>query len=104
MKTIKINRTEWKVFFVDKTHAQLADESGEQIAYGITLPRECEIYIDNGLPKGMMRKIVTHELVHAIAFSYGVNLEHATEEDICDFIGIYFDVLKPIRKAVLKTL
>lgn len=66
---IMINGIVWTVFFVDKTNENLVDENGEQNAYGITLLREGEIFIDDGLSLGLMRKIVTHELVHAIAFT-----------------------------------
>lgn len=101
---ITIHGIKWAVFFVDKTDEHLVDESSEQDAYGITLMRECEIYIDNGLPKGLMRKIVTHELVHAIAFTYSVELDELDEEQICDFIATHFNELKTLRKAVLKAL
>lgn len=99
-----INGFAWNVFFVDKTHPELIDENGEQDAYGITLFREGEIYIDSELPDGLMRKTIVHELMHAIAFSYGVDLECASEETICDFVGAHFDELKTLRKAVLKAL
>lgn len=105
METIvMINGFAWKVFFVEKTHQELIDEKGEQNAYGITTFRECEIYIDYELPDGLMKKTIVHELMHAIAFSYGVNLNSYSEEDFCDFIGAHFDELKTLRKAVLKVL
>lgn len=102
--SITINGMSWTVFFVDNTNENLVDESGEQTAYGIALLREGEIYIDDGLPKGLMRKIVTHELVHALAFTYSVDLDKVDEEQICDFIATHFDELKSLRKAVLKAL
>lgn len=102
--TVNINGLKWRVFFVDKTHEDLTDEDGEQNAYGISLLREGEIYIDDGLPKGLMRKIVTHELVHAIAFSYSVNLEQADEEGFCEFAAAHFDELKTLCKAILKSI
>lgn len=101
---ITINGIGWAVFFVDKTNEYLVDENGEQNAYGITLLREGVIYIDEGLSEGLTRKIVTHELVHAIAFTYSVELDELDEEQICDFIATHFDELKTLRKAVLKAL
>lgn len=99
---ITINRMSWAVFFVDKSHSALTDDSGEQNAYGITIFREGEIYIDSALPNGLMRQTVTHELIHAIAFSYNVDLEYVSEEVFCKFIAAHFDELKSLRKAVLK--
>ncbi len=101
---ITIHDLEWKVFFVDKTHEELIDENGEQTAYGIALLREGEIYIDDSLPQGLMRKIVTHELVHAIAFTYSVELEKVDEEQVCDYVATHFNELKTLRKAVLKAI
>lgn len=101
---VTINGLEWTVYLVDKTHPQLTDENGKQDAYGITLFRECEIYIDCGLPKALLRQTITHELIHALRFSYGVELNMASEEAFCDFIGAHFDELKTRRKAILKSL
>lgn len=100
MKKIKINELEWKVFLVDQNHPKLADEN----AYGITHFRECEIYIDSELSPPLFKQIVTHELVHAVAFSYGVELVDATEEGICDFTAAHFDEIKTLRKAILKCI
>jgi len=80
------------------------DDSGTQDAYGVAHFRTCEIYIDSGLPRALMRQTVTHELVHALRFSYGESLDLESEEKICDFIAAHFDELKSLRKAVLKAL
>lgn len=101
---ININGVAWGVFFVDKTHEELIDDDGEQNAYGITCCRECEIYIDEGLPTDHMRQIVTHELVHAIALSYRESIELESEEKVCDFIAAHFDELKRLRKEILKAV
>ncbi len=102
--TVNINGLNWNVFFVDKHYEELVDEDGEQNAYGVALLREGEIYIDDSLPEGLMRKIVTHELVHAVAFTYSVDLENADEEKMCDFVATHFDEIKTLRKAILKAL
>ena len=101
---IKINGVAWNVFFVDKTHRQLTDDNGVQDAYGITYGRECEIYIDEGLPKDHMRQIITHELIHAFAFAYRESIECESEEKVCDFIASHFDELKRLRKELLKAV
>ncbi len=102
--TITINGVKWVVSFVSETHTELVDENGEQVSYGITLMRECEIYIDEGLPKDHMRQIVTHELVHAIASSYRENIECESEERICDFIAAHFDELERLRIEILNVI
>lgn len=97
-----INGISWAIFFVDKSHSALTDDNSEQDIYGITFYRTCEIYIDRELPKELMRQTVTHELVHALRFSYGECIDLENEEKICDFIAAHFDELKRLRKAILK--
>ncbi len=41
-----------------------------------------------------------HELVHALLFSYGINAEGATEEEICDLIGAHLDELVRLKEAI----
>lgn len=101
MITIIINGFEWKVHFVSESHDELCDDNGQPALDGVTLLRKCEIYINGDLPKGLMDKIVTHELVHAIAYSYNVDLDNVDEEKMCDFIGTYFDVIKLYRGIIL---
>lgn len=102
--TVTINGIEWVVSFVDRTHTELVDENGDQVSYGVTCLRECEIYIDSELSKDHMRQIITHELVHAFAFSYRESIDCESEEKICDFIAAHFDELKACRKARLKSI
>ncbi len=104
MITVYINGFKWKVHFVSQTHDELTDEDGVPSLYGVTLMRECEIYIDGDLPMGLMEKIVTHELVHAVAFSYDVNLDNVNEEQMCDFIGTFFDIIKQNREIILDAI
>ncbi len=104
MSKITINGIEWAVYFVDKSHSALTDDTGEQDAYGVAHYRTCEIYIDSGLPKELIRQVVTHELVHALRFSYGESLELENEEKICDFIAAHFDEFKRLRKKILKAV
>lgn len=104
MSIVTINGIEWTVYFVDKMHSALTDNNGEQDAYGVARYRTCEIYIDGGLPKELMRQVVTHELVHALRFSYGESLDLENEEKICDFIAAHFDELKRLRKEILKAV
>ena len=100
MITININGLKWNIFFMSPTHPKLSDAD----AYGITHFRECEIYIDDGLPAGHKRQIITHELVHALAFSYCESIDMENEETICGFIAAHLDELKSLQKTVLKSI
>lgn len=100
MKTVKINGLRWKVFFVKNGSPKLTDEDGKRNILGITYFRECEIYIDKELHKRLRKQTVIHELVHALLFSYGINAEGATEEEICDLIGAHLDELVKLKEAI----
>lgn len=104
MTTITINGVKWKVFAVDSNHERLVDEKGNQNAYGITLFRNSEIYIDGGLAPEVFKQVLVHELIHAIAFSYCTDINMIGEEEICDFIAAHFNEIKSLRKAVLKSI
>ena len=45
------------------------------------------IYINSMLSGEFLRKVITHEVVHASMFSYGIFVDIETEELICDFIS-----------------
>ena len=100
MKTVKINGLKWKVFFVKNDSPKLIDETDGTAALGFTYFRECEIYIDKSLSKPLRRQTVIHELVHALLFSYGINAEGATAEEICDLISAHLDELVKLKEAV----
>ena len=100
---VTINGMEWAVHFVDNSHWALTDDNGVQDAYGVTRFRTCEIYIDCGMHKELIRQTIMHELVHALRFSYGECIDLENEEKICDFIAAHFDELKTLRKAILKS-
>lgn len=100
MKTVKINGLKWKIFFVASESPKLTDEDNKRNILGITYFRECEIYIDKNLSKPLRRQTVIHELVHALLFSYGIDIEGATEENVCDLIGAHLDELVRLNEAV----
>lgn len=100
MKQIKINGLKWKVYFVKSGSPKLADEDGKRSILGITYFRECEIYIDKELHKRLRKQTVIHELVHALLFSYGIDIEGATEENVCDLIGAHLDELVRLKEAI----
>ena len=100
MKQIKINGLKWKIFFVASESPKLTDEDNKRNILGITYFRECEIYIDKSLSKPLRKQTVIHELVHALLFSYGINAEGATEEEICDLIGAHLDELVKLKEAI----
>ena len=50
--------------------------------------------------RSLRRQTVIHELVHALLFSYGIDIEGATEENVCDLIGAHLDELVKLKEAI----
>ena len=100
MKTVKINGLKWKVHFVKSSSPKLANDNNSESFLGVAYCKKCEIYIDKSLSKPLRKQTVIHELVHALLFSYGIDIEGATEENVCDFIGAHLDELVRLKEAI----
>lgn len=59
------------------------------VTFGVTDNRQMCIYVYAGLSDYMREKVLTHELVHAWIYSYGIMLSVQQEEMICSFIDTY---------------
>lgn len=59
------------------------------ITFGVTDNRQMCIYVYAGLSDYMREKVLTHELVHAWIYSYGIMLSVQQEEMICCFVDTY---------------
>lgn len=61
---------------------------------GITYFDSHKIYIDKDMMPDKKRNTLLHELVHAVLFSTQVEVKKKyTEENLCDFIGMYGDLI-----------
>lgn len=49
------------------------------------------IYIDKTLPRYKIKDVLYHEIVHAMMFSYGVDLTYDEEELVAEWTGTYGD-------------
>lgn len=86
--TVKIHSTLWKVCFVSAKDNMLMRSDGS-ISVGVTDNRTKTIYISDVLQGRFLEKVVTHELVHAFSFSYGIYIPVDIEEQIADFLATY---------------
>ncbi len=55
------------------------------------------IYIDKTLSHSKIKDVIYHEVVHAMMFSYGIDLSYDEEELVAEWTGIYGDEV--FRKA-----
>ena len=98
-----INNIRWKVKITNKTDANLLN-SKNIYTLGVTDRNTHTIYLSNALRGFMQRKVLIHEVCHAICMSYDVYLPIEQEEILCDFVATYgdevFDIVDMLLGAV----
>lgn len=84
---ISINGYDWEIVY---THnREDLSRSDGTITLGVTDRNVMCIFLHDKLKGKLLRKVLTHELVHAWIFSYGIYLDLEQEEFICCFIDTY---------------
>ena len=93
MINIRINSINWTVIFCQDGDPAL---NGEQLAsaesevnesvLGITRFTQARIYIREDVHSDIIYRTLKHELCHAYLFSYGLDGDNMSEEDIANFI------------------
>lgn len=85
-----INGTMWQVQYKNPLSVELKRSDGT-ISLGVTDRNTHTIYLSNVLRGFMQRKVLIHEVCHAICMSYDVYLPIEQEEILCDFVATYGD-------------
>lgn len=97
---IRVNDTLWHIQFKKPTSSELKRSDGT-ISLGVTDRNTHTIYLSNALRGFMQRKVLIHEVCHAICMSYDVYLPIEQEEILCDFVATYGDEVFDIVDMVL---
>ena len=84
----EINGEYWYVRFVDPDHPIFLMENGEY-TIGTCDDYTKTIYLANNLEGSLLRKVLSHEIVHSAMFSYNVYLSYEQEEILADIIATY---------------
>lgn len=87
---ITVNGKRWRVRLVPPSHPFLITHKGT-LALGCCDKLTKTIYINNAISSQMIRKVLCHEIVHAMMFSYNVDLSYQEEELVADLIATYGD-------------
>ena len=97
MIKIRINGITWKIIGTSAGDEAFDANEGEEVM-GITWFTKGEIYlvVDN-ISSELLYRTIKHELTHAFLFSYGINKEELTEEEVCNFVEVYAEDI--IKKA-----
>ena len=92
----------WKVEFTDDKEKLRVDGKvcGGRVHYK---PRQ--IYIDKELPQSDMRRTLMHEISHAIIYETQIEYkEFYTEENLCEFVGKYGDLVSEICNGIMTNI
>lgn len=95
-----INSTIWQVQYKNSNSDELRRSDGT-ISLGVTDRNTHTIYLSNALRGYIQRKVLIHEVCHAICMSYDVYLPIEQEEILCDFVATYGDEVFSIVDMIL---
>lgn len=85
-----INGIRWGIRLVAPSHPMLLTP-WKTHALGVCDKVTQTIYIDKTLSKHKLKETLCHEIVHAVMFSYGVDLTYNEEEMVADLVSQYGD-------------
>ena len=95
-----INGTIWQVQYKNSNSSELKRSDNVSVL-GVTDRDTHTIYLSSALHGYMERKVLIHELCHAICMSYDVYLPIEQEEILCDFVATYGDEIFGIVDMIL---
>jgi hypothetical protein len=95
-----INGTIWHIQYKNSNSSELR-RSDNTISLGVTDRNTHTIYLSDKLQGFMLRKVLIHEICHAVCMSYDVYLPIEQEEILCDFVATYGDEIFDIVDMVL---
>ena len=110
---IRIGNLDWKVKLVDDKNKYLYDinanpkeSNTSDAAMGMCYKNLCQIFISNNMTSGNMKRTITHELTHAILYTYGLlaSKNDLDEEEICNFMEIHLEEIRKLRNYCCKEL
>lgn len=97
---IKINGIEWHINFVSHSNEHLLHGNG------FCSYEENNIYIARDIKESKKRKVVIHELTHAVEYSHGLRDRVSDDkyEDLANFLMFYGDLIINITNNVMKMI
>lgn len=99
----QINGIYWLIKWVHPYNNVLLRKDGTYTV-GICDNKTKTISLSDNLEGSMLKKVLTHEIVHAAMFSYNVYLTLEQEEVIADIIATYGEEIINITNKVFKKL
>lgn len=85
---LNINGVFWTIYEVSSNHPALKQPNGI-ITIGACDNTSHSIYINGSLNQYLFKKVLYHEIAHAVIFSYDVSLSEDEEELFSNLIATY---------------
>ena len=102
----EISGTIWHVVFKNPSDGQLERSDGT-ISVGVTDRNTRCIYLSSALQGKFLRKVLIHEVCHAICMTYDLYMPIEQEEYLCDFVATYgdqvFDIVDGMINAIRRS-
>lgn len=95
----EINGIKWDIQYVAPTYNILYRDDGS-LALGMCDNESKTIYINNTLFGLLLKKVLCHEVVHAVMFSYNVALDLEQEELLADLVATHGEEIIDITKKI----
>lgn len=98
-----INGEDWHIVAVPPHSPELKRIDGGY-TIGVCDDDMKTIFVATGLPTGLLKKVLCHEIVHAAMFSYNVELTLEQEEIIADLAASYGEEIFDITDKMFKKI
>lgn len=73
-------------------------------AFGVCDKTTQTIYIDETLHLRKVKEVLCHEIVHAVMFSYAIDLSYEEEEIVAELISQYGDEIMKLTRKVYENI
>lgn len=100
---IQINKDKWNIMFVPFNH-NILQRSNNTLSFATCDTSTKTIYINNDLRGKFLKKVLYHEITHAVIFSYNVELTVNQEELFANLFSIYGDEITYITNTIFNTM
>lgn len=97
---LKINNLWWNIEIVPENYYKLYDYYNKEFTLGACDNLNRVIYISKNLDKNTFKKVLHHEIIHAIIFSHNIQLTIEQEEKITNLIVTYGDKLTALCNKI----
>lgn len=99
----KINGVEWNIEFINPNDELLIRSDGSS-TIGMTDWETKTIYLADNLYGYKLKKVLCHEMCHALIMSLGIYMDIYQEEALADFVATYGKQILHLTKEMIERI